>query len=342
VTATVIIAGIVILIATEKFKKVRAERRKLEQDAEFSVIDSNDETWIRETNKRATYVNLTGTPLLKVNGREQQPTDFEIALHKYRLAIQNSPRMAESIQEPVIIEQKQDLMRILNQARYGIIVGAQDAGKTTILKHLITARLSTSHILVIDPHSSPDKWPADCNVIGSGRDFKKINNALNSLMLLMSQRYREIAKGEQEEEGHERITVIFDEWMPITEQLGKDAEQIIRSLLSESRKVNIHMFLGSHSERVGPLGIKGAGDLKKGLVMVRLTVNPITKARSGTVDWGDGEIGAELPGPYEQLIKANVLLPEIAPNHCAVCGIEASGMYCGNACKQKAYRERNR
>lgn len=311
VILTILAAIGIILVSIEKFKELRASRKKVE--LESCLINTKEDTWIREEIKRdgqkiIEYARLGG-PRLRVNSHDHNPTQSELL---YANMLSKAPRQIPQPQE-VVIEQKQDLIKILNQARYGIIVGAQDAGKTTILKHLITTRLHTSHILIIDPHSSPNKWPADCKVIGSGRNFEQINNALNSLMLLMSQRYREIAKGEQGEEGHERITVILDEWMPITEQIGKEAEQVIRSLLSESRKVNIHMFLGSHSERVGPLGIKGAGDLKKGLVMVRLNVNPLTKNRNCTVDWGEGEIEAELPGPYERKLKDNFLLPEAIP-----------------------------
>ncbi len=117
-------------------------------------------------------------------------------------------------------------------------------------------------------------------------------------MALMDKRYREIGKGLVQEGEHPSVTVIIDEWRAIVYNLGRPASDIVKTLLAESRKTNIDVFVGTHSERVKALGIEGEGDLKEGFVIVRLTINKITKERRATIDYGDGEIPTALPGPF--------------------------------------------
>ncbi len=189
-------------------------------------------------------------------------------------------------------------MTVLDNAQCALIVGAKDTGKTTLLKHVIARRLSWSHVLILDPHSHPSRWPPGCQIVGTERQFDQIANALQALMSLMNKRYRDIGKGLVQEGEHESVTVIIDEWRAIVYQLGKSAADAIKTLLVESRKTNINMFVGTHSERVKALGIEGEGDLKDGFVMVRLRINQATNQRSATLDYGDGEIDVDLPGPF--------------------------------------------
>ena len=114
----------------------------------------------------------------------------------------------------------------------------------------------------------------------------------------MGKRYRDIGRGLVGEGEHPSVTVVVDEWRAIVFNLGKPAGNIIKTLLAESRKTNIDVFVGTHSERVKALGIEGEGDLKEGFVMVRLNINKLTKERQATIDYGDGEIVANLPGRY--------------------------------------------
>ena len=175
-----------------------------------------------------------------------------------------------------------------------LIVGASNAGKTTLLQHLVAAKMQDSRVVVIDPHAYPDKWPG-CQVVGAGRDYATIDQALTGLIELMTTRYDEIGRGLVPEMGHERVTVVIDEWRAIAYNV-KGGGDCIKTLLTESRKAAFSVFVGTHSERVRALGLEGEGDLKDGFLMVRLTVEG--GERRVTVDYGDGQQPATLPGPF--------------------------------------------
>ncbi len=187
-----------------------------------------------------------------------------------------------------------DLLATLDRVQRGLIVGASDTGKTTILQWLVSR--STSQVVVIDPHAYPGKYPANCRVVGQGRNYAEIDHALTALVQLMTRRYDEIGRGLVAEMGHKRITVLIDEWRAITGNLGKSASDAIKTLLTESRKAAFTVFVASHSDRAEPLGLKGEYDLKDGFVIVKLSI--VDGQRQATVDFGNGEVPAILPGPF--------------------------------------------
>ncbi len=170
-------------------------------------------------------------------------------------------------------------------------------------------------MVVIDPHAGPNSWPTE--VIGRGSDHAAISRALDGFVTLMVKRYKEIGHGLVDEEGHRLITIVVDEWMTIAEQCG-NAALVFRRLLMEARKANIHLWLGAHSERVEPLGLKGRGDLRDGLVIVRLDYNQLTGERSAIVkikyDDHTETIPAILPGEFRdgvwRVSQSHIELPE--------------------------------
>jgi hypothetical protein len=175
-----------------------------------------------------------------------------------------------------------------------LIVGASDAGKTTLLQWLVSRKAQTSKVIVIDPHAYPDKWPG-CVVIGTGRNYSEIDRALEALVRLMTKRYDEIGKGVVAEQGHSRITILIDEWRAIIYNV-KGASEAIKALLTESRKAAFSIFVATHSDRAKPLGLEGEYDLKDGFAVVRLSV--VNRQRQATLDMGSGEVPALLPGPF--------------------------------------------
>lgn len=213
-------------------------------------------------------------------------------LHAPHPASQSVGRLPDIIATETV---RRPLLDVLSEAQRTLIVGASNAGKTTLLQHVITQRLTTSRVVVIDPHASPDRWPAAAQVVGPGRDYDAIGQALQALLDLMTRRYKEIGAGQVREGKHEPITVIIDEWWAIKENLP-GAGRIIATLLVESRKAAFSVFVGTHSDRVKGLGIEGQGDLRDGFVMVRLT--NVKGQHRATVDFGDGEIEATPPGPF--------------------------------------------
>jgi hypothetical protein len=73
-------------LLAEKIRMIRASRIQAEKAAHVMVVSDNGETWVRDTDKRATWKNLTGTPALYVNGTQSIPQEWEIELHRLKLA----------------------------------------------------------------------------------------------------------------------------------------------------------------------------------------------------------------------------------------------------------------
>ena len=299
----------------ERILSMRAQRRKMEHEAAIVsiVADANQRIWVHESNGAYRDLSLE-TRVLVTDG--QIPTEAEVqawalwqSFHATanRQAITAGQNLLDAVQ-PV------DLLSFLRPVKRGLIVGASDAGKTTLLKWMVTERAHSGHVVVIDPHAGPNSWPAE--VIGRGSDHAAISRALDGFVTLMVKRYKEIGHGSVEEEGHRLITIIVDEWMSIAGQCD-NAAYVFRRLLTEARKANIHLWLGAQSERVEPLGLKGHGDLKEGLVIVRLNYNQLTGERSAVVkikyDDHTETIPTILPGEFHNgvwQVESHLELPE--------------------------------
>jgi len=288
------------LLLSEKHKINRASRIQLEKEAHTLVI--HDEVtgmmFVRDTDSGANYhaLHLEQNPYS--NGHYQKPSPEAQTNWEFFIASKSkgsaSAKMVEGVlglPEKVV---ELDLLRELSHAQRCLIVGASDSGKTTLIKHIVRDQLPHGQVIVIDPHSFPSKWPG-CDVSGVGRNYEQIGHTLDNLILLMDKRYEEIGRGEVQEEAHDRVTIVIDEWRAIVKNVDNAADTIT-ALLTESRKAAFRVFVGTHSERVKALGIEGEGDLKDGFVMVRLGFE--LGQRKATIDYGNGELPALLPGPY--------------------------------------------
>jgi hypothetical protein len=246
----------------------------------------------------AQYIHETKAGVLVVRSENRT-----ISIDSFYPAVSASKELADA---PLLLPastQPVDLLATLDRVQRGLIVGASDTGKTTVLQWLVSR--SRSHVVVIDPHAYPGKYPGNCRVIGQGRNYGEIDRALAALVQLMTRRYDEIGRGAVAEMAHRRVTVLIDEWRAITGNLGKPASAAIKTLLTESRKAAFSVFVASHSDRAEPLGLKGEYDLKDGFVIVKLSI--VDGQRQATVDFGSGEVPAILPGPFV------VSLPALRP-----------------------------
>lgn len=175
-TATAVIIGFIgTWLLIEKVRTLRARRIEAEKQAHVLTNTDNGQTWVRDTNPRAVYRNLTGTPALYVNGKQHQPAEWEMELYRYRL--ESMARLGSGRPTgPVVpgyatlLPPSLNLLAELDTVQRCLIVGASDSGKTTLLQHIITRRLATSKVVVIDPHAYPGKW-GGCIVVGTGRNY---------------------------------------------------------------------------------------------------------------------------------------------------------------------------
>lgn len=161
----------------------------------------------------------------------------------------------------------QPILPVLLTAQRLLLVGASDSGKTTLCKHIIAGRRDDSQIVIIDPHS-PSKL-LGIDVIGAGRDFEAIDRALQSLILLMTSRYTEVARGLRGYGDFSRVSVFIDEWTGIAKQI-EGAGEMLAQLLVESRKAQIHLTIIAHTDQVKTLGIEGEGQLRASFTVCRL------------------------------------------------------------------------
>lgn len=299
----------------ERYRMSRATRRATENEAALTVIDvpADHRVFTYEHDSGVTR-NLTLDPRRVIDGNNgPAPTETELrAWGFYHQSLNPAPRVTGS--DPVALpeptQQPIDILAALQRTPRGLIVGASDAGKSTILRWLSEQATRQGNVVVIDPHSAPNKWPEQCTVIGTGSRHDLIELALGRLVDLMVKRYQEIGRGEVEECGHPCVTVIVDEWMAIAEQCSNARPTLIR-LLTESRKAAFAIYIGSHSERVRSLGLDGRGDLRQGFEVYHLEIDQRTGNRRAWLEVDGNETPLTLPGPYapESIAQADDLRP---------------------------------
>ena len=229
-----------------------------------------------------------------------------------------------------------ELLPILDSAQRVLIIGASDSGKTNLLQWVVSRR--TGAIIVIDPHSSPNKWPKSARVVGAGSNHPEIETTLDNLIGVMVQRYKEISAGLVREGEHPKLTIIIDEWMSIAYQC-QNAQDVMVRLLTESRKAAMSVIIGSHSERVKSLGLDGKGDLRDGFLFVRLWLES-TGERRATYDYGRGERPCVLPGKFANVTEGPVIeieaITEAKPTEQEqkVLDLKATGASYNEICRQ--------
>ncbi len=300
------VGSLAILLVRERLLKERASRKLVEREAAVMVVTAGegDQVYIRDADQRASWRNAHLDLRVYANGLPTEPTRFELLAWQTYMLRHRSNVLNQSGTLLLSAPTQVELLPALDNVQRCLIVGASDSGKTTLLQWLVSRRLQSSKVIVIDPHAYPDKWPG-CVVVGTGRNYLEIDRALEALVRLMTKRYDEIGKGVVAEQGHTRITILIDEWRAIVYNV-KGASEAIKALLTESRKAAFSVFVASHSDRAKPLGLEGEYDLKDGFAVVRLSM--INGQRQATLDTGNGEVLAMLPGPYPTR-KSTILDP---------------------------------
>lgn len=298
-----------VFMVRERILLKQAQRKRVQQVSDvYAIVSEAHGVFVREMNPKAVWRPLHTIPNWQINSQPTEPSTVEImtwqnwqsfhANHKQLAAL--SPIPAQPLLPGSI-----DLLSALDAVQRCLIVGSSsDVGKTSLLQHIVLRKQHSSKVIVIDPHTWPNKWPTGV-VVGMGRNYKEIDQALTALVRLMTKRYDEIGKGLVAEMGHNKITIIIDEWRAIVANV-KGASDAIKALLTESRKAAFSVFVATHSDRAKPLGLEGEYDLKDGFTIVRLFFVG-NGQRHATLDTGNGEIPVTLPGPYSQVVEGEAL-----------------------------------
>jgi hypothetical protein len=242
------------------------------------------------------------------NERALLPTGAE-----YRV-IEVGVRSIENGQPALLPEPHINLMPILERAERVLVKGPSDSGKTTLFQNVA---VRAQNVIVIDPHFAPGIWPEHCRIVGAGRNHAEISSFLAWLSTELDRRYKLRANGD---ESYPILTVIIDEWMSVATRCD-NATAVITEMITESRKSKIRLFIGTHSDQVEALGIRGNGKLREGLLTVRLYFDQITRERSATFDYGRGERPCIVPTNAPILIdeRMNIFeLPKFEPEFVTV------------------------
>ena len=279
-----------------------ADARKAEREAELFIIQAPRDHQVLisdgDSSRKftAAHLQISG----QTNGIQIPATPEQTAAWS-AFNSRSQGAAAAAIQEPITppAELPAIIPALVNRQRI-LIVGASDAGKTTLLRWLIEAR---GKCLVIDPQGSPNKW-GEATMLGEGLNYPRIATALNSLAAEMKRRHGEIGTGEVLEGQHEHLTIIIDDLRGIIMNC-KGIGQILAHLLTDGRSTGLNLIIGTHSRYVKPLGLEGEGDLRKGFVIVELEGGN-GEPRSATLEFNaDGhKIPHALPGPHPDIEAA--------------------------------------
>lgn len=163
-----------------------------------------------------------------------------------------------------------------------LVWGGQGSGKTTFTGFLALLRvLFCNHrIEVNDPHEHLNNWPGLFPTYGGGCNYRQIDNRLKA--------YYDRVKNPQ----NSHYSSIWDEITQYAECCNPDlAGRFLKSILSDSRKVDEHPILLSHNNTLGSLA-GGKGGTKQmqieGLVEVHLfnkrgSTGKLSPAMRGTI-----------------------------------------------------------
>lgn len=284
-------------VAKQKYRMIKAEADKAVNESKASSYTTyQDGFGMTHLHNLQTGIveNLSTYPGSHHNGHWEEPPQSAM-LAWFALVSKSKDINKEVLQLPATVENIPELMTILSDAQRVLIRAISNAGKTTLLQHIANTRIKSESVLVLDSQSYPDKWPERCKVIGAGSNHQAISIALDNLIELMVKRYQEIGQGLVKEGQHPKLTIIIDEWMAIVDECP-NASDVIRRLLTESRKAAFSIFIGSHSERIKSLGLDGRGDLRDGFLIVRIEME--NGERKASYDYGRGERPCLLPGEY--------------------------------------------
>jgi len=284
-----------------------AQAKQAERDANVLIITAGPNDQVITTDGINFVKRHIDPRIVAPDHKMTPPTPMDLTAQAAWLASQ-SPRQTAALPAPdTAWNVARPLLEAIADMERGLIVGGSGSGKTTLLQHIIARR--PGDVLVIDPHDDTNTWPGNAQVVGGGQDYQTIESALAQFTHQVRDRYRE-RHTSQGQAQFAPLMLVFDEWFEVFKHVDS-APSNMQTVLTGGRKINTYLVIGSHSERVKPLGLDGAGDLKNGFYVVRLGGDQAT-GFSATLDTGDGQQDVVLPGPYVPA-SGQVVNPQLPP-----------------------------
>jgi hypothetical protein len=145
------------------------------------------------------------------------------------------------------------------------VVGKTQSGKTTLTRAILAQR--NGQCLIIDPKATPGKWG---NIPGIGLDdnlsYSTIERALQSALEELKARQRAMNTGQS---SFAPFTIVIDELITIA-MYSPIAAEVFSKVSVIGAELNVRLIAISQSNRVKPLGISGAGDIRDNFLQLSL------------------------------------------------------------------------
>jgi len=195
--------------------------------------------------------------------------DASLAPPKREVAIAQSAPI-EAPAPPIALS---DIKKALSKPHV-LVLGETGAGKSTLVKFLVSHAAAAS--IVLDSHAAPDDWQG-MTVIGMGRNYRAIGEAVSQLVGFMDSRYQARSQGQKQ---FEPLLVLVDEFPAAAANLGKSFTDNIMLLVREARKVSIRLIILSQGSEVKTLGIEGQGSIRECFAIVSIGKFAVERAKS--------------------------------------------------------------
>jgi hypothetical protein len=316
----ILIFGCLVLfgaIAKQKYRGIKAEADKKELDA--NLVESNGETWVKEKITREEngkkiisieYARLGGVRH-RVNSHDHNPTPSEILYAHTMLSTGQSKQLlpGEYRAGEIVIEQKPNLLDLIDQYPHCQIYGASGGGKTSLLRTIAYRRQSQGHqVLILDSTEHPAKWESLTRI----RNRDKQNEAIEKLFSIYHQNEEALSSGRATEQDFKQITVLSDEWTDIVFE-NELAKNFIREQVRKVRKFGIHLIFATQTDLASDLGLEGAYKTTNSFLKIEAKKMPDGKhlaiAKVGFTRLGEFDI--PLPPPLPELLPTGYVAPTL-------------------------------
>lgn len=309
------------LIQQEREYMARVERVKASRQV---IQGDKGQTWVTEIDARTgewvdKALHLQVKPYSNGHYEAHTKTEWEVYLASMtngRSLTAQRTSGARAAHEALVLPQNSaqsahlDLVRLATTNLTVMVVGIQEAGKTNVLHHVIPKRLREGPVYIVDPHGNRDHWPAAVQTVGMGLDYAAVSGFMKWIGAEVKRRYEAVKADPLAYKTFKPMTIIVDEWTDLRLELPEITTNFMKLCLINTRKVGINTVIGGHSDLVDGLGLKGASDMKQGLVTIKLYYKKATGERRATVDFndGDGEHPLPLPPLHPDLPRVEKLL----------------------------------
>lgn len=348
IALTVVILAVIALAATifilfwwssEKMKSIKADRIEREKSAHVMVVSTNSETWIRDTGN-AEWHNLTGTPMLRVNGIDRLPTELELKLHRERLLLENQCKTTEIVNQlPAEIEDKSEtLFDLLKAYSHIMFIAGTGSGKTTQINHCIDWHLRQdkyASIIWLSTHTNLDIY--ENNIHPQATCFQQPQ----TIARVLDEQFEVYQKRRDNAGQYSKLVIALDEWPETVYEVADwlKAGDILCRMSNGSRKTNISLILAGQGASVADLDTKGRSSIKFNFAEVQLSAR---MTQQNKAIWMNNRERKEisLPGLFYSPGNNRVIeYPEIKSKEQEWLELVENGMSKNEACWQVFNRQ---